>query len=69
MQIERIIEVDHDGRRFTFRVDEEPPFAFVFWRVESEGRIYKSAIRVTGTEESEFFRALADVARHAWCRA
>jgi hypothetical protein len=37
MEPERIVQLDYIGRRFTFRVDRDPPLSF--WRVESEGRI------------------------------
>lgn len=58
--LERVVQLHHAGRIFTFRVDHDPPLAF--WRIESDGRSYISPLRVTGDETEAFFRSLADTA-------
>jgi hypothetical protein len=60
MTIERIVQLKHQGQRFTFTADCEPPLRF--WRIESAGRIYRSPMEVSGEETPDFFRALADAA-------
>jgi hypothetical protein len=64
MELEPVVVLDHKGRRFTFRIDRDPPLAF--WRVESEGRIYRAPARVLGDEQRGFFAAVADVALREW---
>lgn len=58
--LEPVVQPTHKGQQFTFRVDPMPPLAF--WRVESEGRIYRSSMRVVGDEQPAFFGELADAA-------
>jgi hypothetical protein len=60
MDLERIVELEYDGRRFTFRTDYRPPL--VFWRVECDGKSYPSPFRVLGGEAPDFFRSLAHLA-------
>jgi hypothetical protein len=55
-----VVQLDYEGHRFTFTVDEDAPFKF--WRVESEGRVYKCPLEVRGGETPAFFRAPADAA-------
>ena len=59
-KIGRAVQLDLDGRQFTFRVDDDPPLSF--WRIESEGKVFRSPMTVSGNEEPEFFRALARTA-------
>jgi hypothetical protein len=68
MPFERLVVLIHAGRRFTFRVGHErgapsdcPPRLSV-WLVETEGHVYPSRLHVTGDEQPEFFRGLADAA-------
>lgn len=56
MELERVVQVDVDGRRFTFRVDHDPPLAF--WRIEVDGIVRPLPLRVTGDETPDFFRTL-----------
>jgi hypothetical protein len=56
--IERVVELDHAGRRFTFRVNRRRPLGF--WHVETETGTYLSSLPFTGDEDTAFFRALAD---------
>jgi hypothetical protein len=59
--LERVVELIHrDGRRFTFRVDHQPPLAF--WRIECDGRSYVSPMRAKGDETPDFFRSLITLA-------
>ena len=60
--MQRVVRFTHD-RVYTFRIDPDPPLAF--WRVESEGRVYKSPLRVIGDETPAFFRSLASAADKA----
>jgi hypothetical protein len=61
MTIERVVQVVEAGRRFTFRVEHDPPFG-EFWCVEVAGRApIPVPLRVTGTEQPAFFRALAQM--------
>jgi hypothetical protein len=46
MTVERVVQLTHKGRSFTFRADNEPPFPLAFWRAESEDRVYRSACRI-----------------------
>jgi hypothetical protein len=63
--VDRIVQLSHAARLHTFRIDPDPPLAF--WRVESEGRVYRSPLRVLGDEQPAFFRELAQVAdRETW---
>jgi hypothetical protein len=55
-----MIQLDYEGREFTFRVRPDLPHAF--WQVECDGLVYESPVRVTGSEGPEFFRALAKAA-------
>jgi hypothetical protein len=65
-KLERVVELTHEGRKFTFRVDRDS--SLVFWRVESEGRIYRSPMLVQSDETPALFRSLADVASREWDR-
>ena len=58
--VERALPLDLDGRQCVFRVDDDPPLSF--WRIESEGRVFRSPIAVSGNEVLGFFRALARMA-------
>jgi hypothetical protein len=59
MVLARIVQLDHDGQRFTFRVESDPPFG-EFWTVELPGRApIPFPLRVMGNEGPGFFRALA----------
>lgn len=59
-EMETVVQLEHEGRRYTFRVDHDPPLAF--WRVECEGRVYLTPMRVMGGEEPEFFRGIVEAA-------
>jgi hypothetical protein len=66
--IRAVVQLDYEGHRFTFTGDEEAPFKF--WRVESDGRVYKCPMEVRGGEMPAFFRALADAAlKHGFAGA
>ena len=56
--IERVVELDHAGRRFTFSVNRHPPLEC--WHVETETGTYVSPLPFIGNEDAAFFRALAD---------
>jgi hypothetical protein len=57
----RIVLLEQDGRRFEFR--EEDRAGISYWTVYSEGRIYRSPVRVFGSDLPKvFFAALAKVA-------
>lgn len=56
--IERVVELDHAGRRFTFSVNRQRPLGY--WHVETETGTYLSPLPFTGNEDAAFFRALAD---------
>jgi hypothetical protein len=59
MTIEHVVQVVEQGRRFTFRVEQDPPFGG-FWCVETSGRgPIPFPLRVTGTEQPAFFQTLA----------
>ena len=62
--LEPVVQLTHKGQLFTFRADRDSPPSF--WRVESEGRIYGSPAEVSGNEQPEFFRMLADTALREW---
>lgn len=66
MSLEPIVQLTHKGRLFIFTADPVPPFRMAFWLVQSEGRQFRSPLQVTGTEQPEFFRALADAALKDW---
>jgi len=55
-ELERVVQVIHEGRIFTFRTDADSPLAF--WCVELDGQVHPLAFRVMGDEGLEFFRAL-----------
>jgi hypothetical protein len=59
-ELEPVVQLDYDGRRFTFRVESKPPFSY--WRIEWNGRVYRSPAHVEGDEQPEFFRNLVRVA-------
>jgi hypothetical protein len=56
--LEPVVQLDHEGRRFTFRVDHDPPLSF--WRVDVDEMVYPSFLRVSGVESPAFFRNLAN---------
>jgi hypothetical protein len=64
MELERVVQLTHNGQRFNFRVDHDPPLAF--WTVESAGRLYRSPLRVMGNEQPALFRGLAEGATREW---
>lgn len=68
MALNPVIQLTHNGQLFTFRWDPEGPFSLAFWLVESEGRVYRSPTRVTGREQADLFRALANDALNEWER-
>jgi hypothetical protein len=60
MDVETVVQLTHRGRRFTFRVEHDPPLAS--WNVECQGRVFASRLRVRGADEPQFFVALAEAA-------
>jgi hypothetical protein len=60
IDLERVVQLTHRGRRFTFRVERDPPLAF--WSLECEKGINSSPLRILGDGEPSFFVALADLA-------
>lgn len=70
MDLERVVQITHAGRVCTFRVQRGASFARLkdggralhpfFWRIEVDGRTYRSPIRVTGDETPDFFRGMAE---------
>jgi hypothetical protein len=66
--MERIVQIVDDGRLYTFRIDHDPPLAF--WRIEVAGRPpYKSPIRASGDEPTEFFVKMAKLAESEYRKA
>jgi hypothetical protein len=59
-ELEQIVQLEHEGRRFTFRIDRDSPLSF--WRIECDGRVYPAPLRVRGDEPPEFFRKLVRTA-------
>jgi hypothetical protein len=55
-KLERVVQLSHRGYDFAFRVDDDTPMSF--WRVESEGCVYRSPMQVEGMEEPGFFAPL-----------
>lgn len=51
--LEPVVQIEIEGRRFTVRVDRNGPLAF--WRVECGERVYRSPMRVLGDEQPDFF--------------
>ena len=50
--LEPVVQLIHKGQEFSFLVDLMPPLRF--WGVESEGRVYRTPIRVKGDEQSHW---------------
>jgi hypothetical protein len=64
MHLQRVVQLEHLGQRFTFQVEARAWLGF--WFVESAGRIYHAPLRATGNEQANFFRSLATVAARQW---
>lgn len=59
-EFEEEIQLSYDGRSFKVCMDGRAGLGF--WRVESDRRIYRSAVRIKGNETPEFFHALVQTA-------
>lgn len=58
MTMHRVVELLHEGRKFRFDVDADPPL--LFWRVETGRRtLWRTPLRVIGNEQPTFFEDLA----------
>lgn len=57
--LERVVQLTHADRVYTFRVEANPPYEF--WTVDTNDREpWRTPLRAIGGETREFFVALAE---------